>query len=99
MTTVILTENWYGDLKVFNINDSISKAAFECYLNFTELDTLQHDISAETNYFYTDEEWYGGDFSQHTTLQDAIQKGNANDNLSFSIYDRNGTFVMGDNDV
>ena len=96
MTTVALSENLYGDLKVFNFNDVASRAAFNNYVHYTNLDAIVYHVATNANYLYVDEEEYGGHYSEHILLKEAIEKGQ-DSNKSYIIYDRNGTVVMNNN--
>lgn len=98
MTAVALSENLYGDLKVFNFNDVVSRTAFNNYMHYTNLDVIVYHVATNANYLYVDEEEYGGEYSEHILLKGAIEKGQ-DVNKSFIIYDRNGTVVMNGNDL
>ena len=97
MTRVVLLENWYGELKVFNLNDETSLAEYNTFVANTKVDYIHHDLKETTEYLYVDEGDYGGDFSEHENIGEAIKKGREG-LLSFQIYDRDGNFVVSDND-
>ena len=97
MTRVVLSENWYGELEVFDLNDKVSDLEYGTWVAVMQKDFIYHDIKDTTKYLYVDETEYGGDFSEHENIGEAIKKGREG-LLSFQIYDRDGNFVVSDND-
>lgn len=97
MTRVVLTDNWYGELEVFDLNDKTSALEYSTWVALMQTDFIYHNIKDTTEYLYVDETEYGGDFSEHENIGEAIKKGREG-LLSFQIYDRDGNFVVSDND-